>query len=153
MMSDNSSEQNQQTYLLLHIGDEVYAVAGEHVREIARWREPLAVPGTPPVLPGILSQRGIVLPVVNMHALLGLSDAPIDRATRFVIIHYDEVDMALVVDSVTDLIPLSAEQMEPLPSTLDPQKGRLLQAIVRMEDRPVAVLDLATIIATLRSGV
>lgn len=146
------SESEARSFLLLQLGDELYSIRGDSVREIARWREPLPVPGAPPVLPGIISQRGTVLPVVNTAALLGLAESQPERTTRFVIVAHDEVEMALVVDAVTDIINLSSEELEPVPSGLDPQRARLLQAITRLEDKPVAVLDLAAIITTLRTG-
>jgi purine-binding chemotaxis protein CheW len=146
------ADEGQKSYLLLHLGDELYIVLGPQVREIARWRPPLPVPGAPSVLPGIISQRGVVLPVVNMHALLGLPESTNERSTRFVIVQHDDVEMALVVDAVTDLISIASSQFEPVPSTLDPQQGRFLHSIVQVVDQPVSLLDLAAIANYLRSG-
>lgn len=147
-----NTDQSAITYLLLHIGDEIYAVQGDSVREIARWREFVPVPGSPPVLPGIINQRGIILPVVNMHELFGLSASSPDRSSRFVIVQYDDVDMALMVDAVTDLKNFSVSELEAVPAALDPQRARLLKAIARLDDRPVAMLDLSAMTSMLRSG-
>ncbi len=146
-MSDHES-----SYLLLHLGDECYMLPGEAVREIARWRAFLPVPGAPPALPGIMSQRGQVLAVVNLHHILGLPETPNERSTRYVIVHHDEVDMALRVDAVTDMVNLGAPQFEAVPGGLDPQRARLLKAITRIDDHPAALIDLGTLVATLRSG-
>lgn len=149
---NTDTDQSAITYLLLHIGDEIYAVQGDSVREIARWREFVPIPGSPPVLPGIINQRGIVLPVVNVHELFGLSVTSPGRSSRFVIVHCDEVDMALSVDAVTDLTSFLVNELEAVPAALDPQRARLLKAIARLDDRPVAVLDLSAITNMLRSG-
>ena len=140
------------TYLLLRLGEEVYGVPGVCVREITRWHAPTTVPGAPPSLPGIINQRGFVMPVVNVHPLLGLPDVSPDRATRYVILQHEDVDLALIVDMVLDLLELPAATFQPLPAALDPQRARLLHALVWLDDQPVALIDLAALIATLRMG-
>jgi purine-binding chemotaxis protein CheW len=145
-------EQDSTSYLLFRLSDELYATQVGQVREIARWREPLAVPGAPPALPGIINQRGVILPIVDTRLLLGLETSPPDRSTRFVLINSNEVDMALLVDSVVDIVQIATERLEAVPSTLDPQHGRLLQAVMRIDDRPVSLLDPGAIITALTPG-
>jgi chemotaxis signal transduction protein len=85
-----------------------------------------------------------------MCRLLNLPETPPGRETRYLITRYEETDMALLVDTVIDLVDLSSETREPVPSTLPQQQSRLLQAIFRLDDRPVALLDLAEIVALSR---
>lgn len=137
-------------YLVLRIGDEQYAVAGANVREVARWRPPTPVPGAPAVLPGIVSQRGLVLPVVDMRQLLGLPASTAERVARFVIVHYEAVEFALVVDAALDLVRLPTAELAQLPVGLDPQRARLLAAVAHYENQPLLLLDLAAIVVALR---
>lgn len=150
--TDVAHERTATNYLLLRLDTEVYAVPGACVREVTRWRVPTPVPSAPAILPGIISQRGFVLPVVNVHPLFGLPEMPPDRATRYVIIQYDDVDLALMVDAVLDLTDLPTSALEPLPAALDPQRARLLHALIRLDEQPVGLIDLAALIATLRTG-
>ncbi len=147
-----SSDADTQPYLLLRLGDEVYALPGTTIREIARWRAPTPVPGAPPVLPGIINQRGAIVPVVHPHTLFGLVESPPNRATRYVIMQHDEVALALFVDAVIDFVDLAATALEPLPAALDPQRARFLRALARHDDQPLAVVEPAALIATLRTG-
>lgn len=148
-----AAEHDATSYLLINLGSELYAIQGTSVREIARWREAVPVPGAPALLPGIINQRGVVLPVVDMRVLFNFPDTPPDRATRYVIINHDEVDMALLVDSVTDLITLAASDQEPPPTGLDQQQAHLLQAVAHWENRLVGLLDPGAIITTLQERV
>jgi purine-binding chemotaxis protein CheW len=95
---------------------------------------------------GIISQRGIVIPVVDLRLILGLPAAAPDRATRLVVAHHEATDLALLVDAVVDLAPLLAGHDAP-PAGLDPTRARLLVAVARYGDRPLAVLNLAALIA------
>ncbi len=117
-----------------------------------RWRAPTPVPGAPEALPGIISQRGFIMPVVYIHTLLGLSVSPPDRSTRYVVVQYEDVDMALLVDAVIDLLDIPESAFESLPTALDPQRARLLHALARLDDKPLAVINLAALIAVLRVG-
>lgn len=137
--------------LVVRAADELFALPGPAVREVARWRAPTPVPGAPEVIAGIVSQRGMVLPVVDLRVALGLPAAPPDRATRLVVIHYEAADLALLVDGVIDLTPLPAALDAP-PNGLDPARARLLSAVARYDDRPLAVLNLAALIAAVADG-
>ena len=138
--------------LLIQLAGELYGVPSSSVREVLRYREYTAVPGAPPSLPGILSQRGMILPVVELRPLLGLEIAPITRATRLVVVAHQDIDMALLVEMVLDLAALPADSVEPLPAALDPTRARFLRGIARHEQQPIALLDLDELIASLRAG-
>src|SRR4051812_49093714 len=57
--------------LLIELAGELYGLPSASVREVLRYRTYTPVPGAPPTLPGILSQRGVVLPLVELRPLLG----------------------------------------------------------------------------------
>lgn len=136
--------------LLVQIADELYAIPSPKVREVVRYRSFTPVPGAPPTLPGILNHRGAILPVIEVRLLLGLAAAMVTRATRFVMASHDDTDLALLVDSVLDLIILPTATVEALPNALDPARARFLNGVIQYNDQPVALLDIAEVIAGLR---
>ncbi len=143
-------EDQTTTYLLFRLGDEYYALASGMVAEIARWRAPTVVPGAPPAVSGIINQRGVVMPVIQVGLLLGMTVTPPDRATRYIVAHYEDIHLALLVNTVIDLIDLPEDAREPPPATLNAQQARLLQGVLRWQGRPVSLLSLAEMIATVR---
>jgi purine-binding chemotaxis protein CheW len=145
-------EQPNEDYLIVRVGAERYALPGMAIREVARWRPPTPVPGAPLVLPGIISQRGVVLPAVDMRHLLGLEATEQDRASRFVIIRQEQIDVALMVDAALDLCHLTADDLVRPPAGLDPQRARLLGAVSQHEGQPLLVIDLAALVAALQEG-
>src|SRR5262249_51588422 len=138
--------------LLLQLAGELYGLPSGSVREVLRYRPYTPVPGAPPALPGILSQRGTILPIVELRALLGLELTPVTRATRLVVVAHQDIDMALLAEAVLDLAALPADIVEPLPAALDPARARFLRGIARYEQQPVALLDLDELIVGLRAG-
>jgi purine-binding chemotaxis protein CheW len=138
--------------LLIRLAGELYGLPSAAVREVVRYRAYTPVPGAPPTLPGILSQRGTILPLVELRPLLGLEMAEVTRATRLVLVSHNDVDMALLAEAVLDLAALPADTVEPLPAALDPARARFLRSLARFDDQPVGLLDLDELIAGLRAG-
>ena len=138
--------------LLVQLSGEIYGIPSASVREVVRYRPYTPVPGAPPTLPGILSQRGAILPLVELRPLLGLGVGEVTRATRLVIAAQNDIDMALLVEAVLDLTALPADTVEPLPAALDPARARFLRGIAHYDDQLVALLDLDELIAGLRAG-
>jgi len=148
----SASDQPNEEYLVVQVGAERYALAGSQIREVARWRPPTPVPGTPAVLPGIISQRGVVLPVVDLRRLIGLAPSEADRSSRLVIIHQGAADMALMVDAALDLQHLTDQDLAKPPPGLDPQRARLLQAVAQYQEQPLLVFDLEALVTVLQEG-
>lgn len=149
---EQSQEQPLLDLLLFRLERETYAIPSSSVREIIRHRTFTPVPGAPPTLPGIISQRGAILPIVEIRTILGLPEDELTRSARMVIVQHSEIDMVLLVEQVFDLVSLEAQTVEAPPSALDPARARFIQGIARYEDRPVALLDLDIVISALREG-
>jgi purine-binding chemotaxis protein CheW len=151
-MPENSTHQLAGTWLLLRFGTELYVLPGSSVRELIRYRAPIFVPGAPPSLPGLINQRGAILTAVNMHVLLGLETTIPGRTSRYIYVHHDETDLALIADGVIDLIEIAVDQVQSLPTSLDPVRAQLLEAVVHHEDQIVALLDLDALLRVLREA-
>lgn len=137
-------------WLLVRLGDEFYALAGVGVREVLRYRAPVTVPGAPPSLPGLLNQRGVVLTTVDMRPLLGLNAALPGRTSRYVHLHHEGADLALIVDGVIDLVEIDSDSIEALPPSFDPLRARLMQSMVRYDKLLVGLMDLDALLQALR---
>ena len=144
--------QIDQNVLLIRLADEIYALPSTHVREVGRYRAFTPVPGAPPAIPGIISQRGVILPVVDLRLVLGMPTAEATRSARLVTVVHEEIDMALLVDAVIDLESLPADAFGQPPVGLDPARARFLRAVAFYEDQTVALLDVGVIVAALREG-
>ncbi|MBP1468057.1 purine-binding chemotaxis protein CheW [Candidatus Chloroploca sp. M-50] len=138
-----------QEYLVVNLADEHYAIPGIAVREVMRWQTPTSVPGAPAIMPGLISQRGVIFPVIDLRLILGLTLNLATRATRLVLVEHDVTRMALLVDTVVDLVPLTAKSIAPPPAALDAQRVRLLAGVTTLEGATLAVLNLGALVAVL----
>jgi purine-binding chemotaxis protein CheW len=143
-------QHSEQEVLLFRLERELYAIPSSSVREVARFRPWTPVPGAPAVLPGIISQRGMILPVVELRPLLGLEQPDFTRSARLVVVIHNDIGMALLVEAVLDLIVLLTTAIEPVPAALDPARARFLNGVARHDEQPLGLLDLNELIAGLR---
>lgn len=150
--AETITEESKLGLLIIEIAGERYGVRSSSVHEIVRHRQWTAVPGAPPTLPGIISQRGLILPIVEMRALLGLPETELQRSARFVVVQHNEIDMALLVDSVIDLASIADSTFSLPPGATESRRDRFVRGMTDIENRPLALLDLDAVIAALREG-
>lgn len=150
LLDQRTEERPSVDVLLLRLDQEIYALPSSNVREVFRHRPITPVPGAPPALPGILNQRGAILPVIDPRLLLGLVQSPVTRSTRLVLASHEDVDVALLVDGVLDLVALSSDTVEAVPPALDPARARMIRGVARHDAMHVILLDLGELIAAVR---
>lgn len=138
--------------LLFRLADEHYTTPSSCVREILRYRPITPVPGAPPTLPGVLNHRGLILPVVDLRLVLGLPAQEQTRATRLAVIQHNDVDAALLVDAVLDLIILPVGAVDPVPAGLDPLRGALLRGVALHDDLTLGLFELDALLGRLREN-
>ena len=83
----------------------------DDVGEIVRMPALAHMPLAPRSLLGLANLRGAVLPIVSLRRLLDLPDAPLDEATRVIVIDRGAA-VGFVVDRIDDLVTLPAGRVE-----------------------------------------
>ena len=115
-MSANAISQ----YLTFMIAGEDYAVGVGHVKEIIGYDTPTKVPGTPPWIRGVINLRGLVVPVVDLAVKFGRLGSDVTRRTCVVIVDVQFADgavtMGVVADGVSQVLELSAGDIQPPPT-------------------------------------
>ncbi len=136
-----------QALLVCLLATEHYAVPLSSVREVTRWRAARPIPGTPPTILGVIHQRGVVVPVVDIRSLLGLDSPAPGKTARLVHIEHGGTLVALVTDCVEDIwTPTAPAEAPPM---LPAEQARLLSGVQRWHDAPLAVLQVAALFETL----
>lgn len=148
--NESIDEHRDLDILLVRLDREIYAIPSASVREVVRYRPFTPVPGAPPALPGIISQRGMILPIVEVRPLLGLAQSELTRSARLVVVVHHDIGMALLVETVLDLTALPGDAVEPVPAALDPARARFLRGVAHWDGQPIGLLDLDELIAGLR---
>ncbi len=106
-------------YLTVALDNESYGLAVLKVREIIRMQKITPVPQLPEFVKGVINLRGRVIPVIDLRVKFGLKAIFAER-TCIVVVQVklptsQTVQMGLIVDSVEEVVNLSANEVEPTP--------------------------------------
>ncbi len=135
-----------QEYLSFRLADELYAVSIQYIREIIKPTLFTQVPRTAPVVLGVLSLRGAIVPVVDLRLLLGLDALPQTRRSRVLIVIAQEELIGLLVDEVRHVIRLSPEDIEPPPAVFDRSEAEHMIGVGRYDGEMYTLVDLKTMV-------
>lgn len=131
------------------VGDVMYALRIELVREIVNPLEVVALPRAPRAIRGVADYRGLVVPVLDLRERFGLEPGS-TRRTKWIVIDAGRAGLkdgavalhaALVVDSVTDVFGAGGSDVRPSPSLGVGDDVRGIEGVTNYGDRLVFVLD------------
>lgn len=126
----------------LFIGIEVSCI-----QEIMRAQPLTPVPLAPPVIRGLMSLRGQIVPVLDLRERLGLSPAPPGAEQFNVLIRTADGPVSLLVDRVGDVVEIEPDAFEPAPETLDAAYRTLIRGAYKLERRLLLALDPTTAVS------
>jgi purine-binding chemotaxis protein CheW len=105
--------------VMLGIGDEVFALDSELVREIIDPVPATRVAGARPFLPSVVNVRGNVIPLADLRVRFGMPKAADTADTRIVVLEIaidgDPVLVGVVADKVYEVTGISPADVQPTP--------------------------------------
>jgi len=106
-------------YLTFITAGEEYAISIVKVCEIVEYEAVTTVPNTPVWIRGVTNLRGKVIPVVDLAVKFGLPSSAISKFSCIIITEVifqgENLTMGVLADSVSQVIELSAEEIEAPP--------------------------------------
>lgn len=143
--------QNAGKYLTVTLDDESYGLAVLKVREIIRMQKITPVPQMPEYVRGVLNLRGRVIPVVDLRVKFGLK-AEFAERTCIVVVQVklptsQLVQMGLIVDSVEEVVNLTAQEIEPTPDFGSRVDTSYLLGMAKVKGQVKTLLDIDRVVA------
>lgn len=111
-------------YLIFKLGDEEYGVDILTVQEIRGYETVTKIANAPEFIKGVINLRGTIVPVVDMRIKFNLGNIVYNAFTVVIVLNVCDQVIGMVVDSVSDVVSLAAEQIRAAPafgSNLDTQ--------------------------------
>ena len=108
-----------QEFLFFRVAGENYAVNILEIKEIIKPREVTEVPRVPGFVAGILSLRGIIIPVYDMRLRLGFPSQEQTGRSRIIVVKRQDEFSGLMVDEVVQVVRIEIGSIEPPPAVLD----------------------------------
>ncbi len=129
-----------------NIGSEEFGVDILKVQEINRVVEITRVPQAPHYVEGVINLRGKVIPIVDLRKRFNLEEKEYDKNTRIVVVDISGNIMGMVVDSVSEVLRLPANTIEPPPEIVANINSEYIKGVAKLDDRLLIFLDLSKVI-------
>ena len=143
---DPAKEDSQRDkYLTFLVDTEEYGIAIRYVTEIIGLQKITDIPDLPPVIKGVINLRGRIIPVMDMRSRFRLPAREYDSRTCVVVVNIEARTIGLIVDRVSEVQVIPAEQVEPPPRTT---KGgcRYIQGVGKVGDQVKILLEVTTLL-------
>jgi purine-binding chemotaxis protein CheW len=131
-----------------YVADLLLGIPIRQVEEISRYCSVTPVPGAPESVCGVMSLRGEVVTVLDLRTVLGLGKTERSRQTRNVIVHAGGERIGLLVDRVADVVRATTADLLPPPANTSGADSAMFQAVHRMENELLVIVDVAAVTAT-----
>lgn len=135
-----------QQFLCFRVADEKYAVNIMDIKEIIKPREVTEVPRASVFISGVLSLRGIIIPVFDLRKRLGLSSAGETGKERVIVVKKDEEFCGALVDEVIQVARIATSAIEPPPAVLYGIDRDFVNGIGRFDKQMLILLNLEKIL-------
>ena len=144
MTMETQAGSNQ--YLTFNLDGEMFALPVTQVREILEFTPMTRIPQTPDYMRGVINVRDKVVPVIDMRTKFGLAQIAETVDTCIIIVHVqiegESTMVGALVDSVQEVLELSADQIEAPPRMGARLNTDFLHGMAKIEDDFAMILDI-----------
>lgn len=135
------TQQNKVQLSTFFIGQRWFAFDVTRVQEIVKPMDLTPVPLAPVHVRGLINLRGQVATAIGLRELFALQDKGVEEAFNMVC-RVDGFLMAFQVDQIGDVIEVTMQDYEPVPSTIPESTRRFLSGVFKMQTQLLSVIDL-----------
>lgn len=144
MSAQTATETSQ--YLSFKLGDEIFALDIEKVREVMDFTQVTKVPQTPEFMLGVINLRGNVVPVVDMRLKFGMTGKQATVNTCIIIVEIvvdgEVTVLGAMADSVQEVMSLGPDQIEPPPKIGTHMDNRFIKGMGKRDNKFMIILDI-----------
>lgn len=145
---DEQNNEVRREWLTFTLGDEEYALDIEGIAEIIKPLGITEIPRAPEYILGIISLRGVVIPVFDLRKRLRLGAVEDKPSSRIIVCQEGDLVAGMLVESITQVFRISERNIEPPPNMLPDLDDDLVEGVGRHQGRLLILLNLAKILNT-----
>lgn len=132
-------------FLSFRLGDEVFAIDVQRVREVLDVSPITYVPQAAEYVLGVINVRGNAVPILDMRARFGLEKAESTLHTRIIVLEFllegEPVPVGALADSVDEVIELEETSIEPPPRLAMRWRADFVSGLARRDEEFLIILN------------
>ena len=129
-------------FLTFRLGGEEYGIDILRVQEIRSYEQPTRIANAPHFIKGVVNLRGVIVPIIDLRLKLGCDTAEYNAFTVVIVLNVKGRVVGAVVDSVSDVLELTREQIKPAPELNSNVDGNFITGIGSVAERMLILMDL-----------
>jgi len=142
-------------YLVFTLHEHEFALKAECSQGVERLVDVTAVPNVAAWVSGVINLRGSIASVVDLRAFFGLERLAYNPRTRLLIVQHNEMLIGLIVDSVSEMLPIpetsivgvqSIGSNSPLAAAIPQWAAPFVSGAALVGKRSVVLLDAARLL-------
>lgn len=130
------------------LGQEEYGINILAVQELRGYDAVTRIANAPEFVKGVINLRGVIVPIIDLRIKFGLLNPKYDTFTVVVIINLPGRTAGIVVDSVSDVVELSAEQIKPAPELVSSAGDAYILGLATLEERILILVDIEKLLSS-----
>lgn len=127
--------------LTFNIGKEIYGIEISCVTEIVSIQEITAIPEMPDYMNGIINLRGKIIPVMDVRKRFKFTPKDYDDRTCVIVIELNELNVGLIVDSVSEVITIPEEDISDLQMINFSTSNRYVKKIGKIAQKVILIIS------------
>jgi purine-binding chemotaxis protein CheW len=135
-------------FLTFTLGAEEYGMDILKVQEIRGYDAVTVIANTPPFIKGVINLRGIIVPIVDLRIKFNLGKVDYDQFTVVIILNLGSRVVGIVVDSVSDVLSLTAEQIKVAPTLSAALDTRYILGLGTVDERMLILVDIEKLMSS-----
>jgi purine-binding chemotaxis protein CheW len=137
-----AADDKSRELLTFTLGSEEYGIDILKVQEIRGYDAVTTIANAPEFIKGVINLRGIIVPIVDMRIKFDLGNVKYDYLTVVIILNVSSRVVGMVVDGVSDVIAMSADQIKPAPEFSTALGTQYITGLGTVDDRMIIVMDI-----------
>ncbi len=134
--------------LTFTLGSEEYGIDILKVQEIRGYDAVTTIANAPEFIKGVINLRGIIVPIVDLRIKFHLGRVEYDQFTVVIILNVARRVVGIVVDGVSDVIALAAEQIKATPEFSSTMDTQYIMGLGTLDERMIIVIDIEKLLSS-----
>ena len=139
-------------YLTFRLGGEEYGIDILRVQEIRSYEAPTRMANAPSFIKGVINLRGVIVPIVDLRLKLGCETVEYTPFTVVIVLNVKGTEIGAVVDSVSDVVGLTASSIKPAPQFQGQIDSNFVNGIAKLDERMLVIMDIESLMSSDEMG-
>ncbi|TAK91884.1 MAG: chemotaxis protein CheW [Burkholderiaceae bacterium] len=135
-------------FLTFTLGTEEYGLDILRVQEIRGYDAVTRIANAPAFIKGVINLRGVIVPIVDLRIKFNLGEPTYDQFTVVIVLNVNQRVIGVVVDSVSDVLALTPEQIRPAPEFSGSFDTRYLKGLGAINERMLILVDIEKLLGS-----